>query len=275
MKKVYLSAIFFAFLGMTSFGQLTPRLSLASKTEQKVGFTDISVSYSRPSKLDREIFGGLVPFNEIWRTGANENSTITTSEVLIFGKDTLKAGKYALYTKPAKESWEIYFYATTDNWGTPDKWDETKVVLKVSAKVEAIKSTVETFLISFDNLKNSGATICFSWDKTMVCLPFAVATDSKVKANITKAMAGPSANDMNSAASYYLENKMDLKKALEWSTKACESRPDAYWMFLTKAKIQKELGDKSGMIETAKKGLKIAEEKEDKEYATFFQELIK
>jgi hypothetical protein len=244
------------------------------KIEQKIGFTDVTISYSRPSKNDRDIFGGLVPFDQIWRTGANENSIITTSDVLIFGKDSLKPGKYALFTKPGKDAWEIYFYATTDNWGTPEKWVDANVILKTSAKVETMKSVVETFSIGFENLKNNSAVMCFSWDKTMVCLPFLVTTDAKVKANINKVMAGPSASECNAAANYYLENKLDLNKALEWSTKACVMRPEAYWMFLTKAKIEKELGLKDAMKESITKGIESAKKQDDSEYVTFFEKLL-
>lgn len=268
MKQIL--AIALSFSSFLSFAQLTPRLSPIAKLEQKIGFTDVNIAYSRPNKNNREIFGALVPFDEVWRTGANENTTFTCSDVLIFGKDTLIAGKYSLYTKPGKEMWAVYFYKTTDNWGNPEKWEESLIVLSLTAKAESTVNSLETFLIDFQNLETSSASLVLAWDKVRIAIPFKVATEAKIKANITKTMAGPTASEMNTSANYYFENKMDLKKALEWSTKAVELRPEAYWMYLTKCKIQAELGDKKAAAETAKKGKEIAEKENDSEYAGMF-----
>lgn len=243
-----------------------PKASPLAKIEQKVGLTDIKIEYSRPSKNDREIFGKLVPMDEVWRTGANENTKFTISDLLIFGKDTLKAGTYALYTKPGKDAWDIIFYTDATNWGTPDKWDETKVALRAKAKVNNLSSVTETFSISIENLETESASLNFTWDKTTASVSFTVPTKSKVQANIDKVMAGPSANDYYSAANFYLTEKKDLNKALEWINKAVAMRADAYWMLRTKSLIQAELGDKAGAIETAKKSLEGATKDENKGY---------
>ena len=276
MKQLFTTVILAIGFSSLSNAQLAPQPSPASKLEQKVGVTDLSIQYSRPSKKGRVIFGDVVPFGEVWRTGANENTKFTNSDVVIFGKDSLKPGTYALFTKPTKESWDLIFYTDTDNWGTPEKWDEKKVALKVSAKPTMSKETVETFTISIDGLESvNGATLTLKWDQTAVAFPFAVATDAKVMANINKTMAGPSANDYAEAASYYLENKKDLKKALEWSTKATDMQPEAFWLFRTKSLIQAELGDKKGAIESAKKGLALAEKANYAPYVKMFNESLK
>lgn len=272
MKQILTIAL--SLCGFFASGQLTPRLSPQAKLEQKVGFTDITISYSRPSVNERVIFGDLIPYDEIWRTGANENTIVSISDVLIFGKDTLKTGKYSLYTKPGKDNWTVYFYKTTDNWGTPETWEESNIVLKVDAKVIAQKTSLETFTIDIQNIETKGANLVLAWEKVRIEIPFAVNTDAKIKANITKVMAGPSAADLNNAAKYYYENKMDLKKALEWSTKAVELRPDAYWMYLTKAQIQLELGDKTAALETAKKGRELAEKEKDNGFISSFDKII-
>lgn len=276
MKQVFTTVFLAIGFSTLSNAQLAPQPSPTGKLEQTVGVTDLSIQYSRPSKKGRVIFGDVVPFGEVWRTGANENTKFTNSDVVIFGKDTLKPGTYALFTKPAKESWDLIFYTDTDNWGTPEKWDEKKVALKVSAKPTMLKETVETFTISIDGLESvNGATLTLKWDQTAVAFPFAVATESKVMANISKVMAGPSANDYAEAASYYLENKKDLKKALEWSTKATDMQPEAFWLFRTKSLIQAELGDKKGAIESAKKGLALAEKANYAPYVRMFNESLK
>lgn len=262
-------------LGTTTVdAQIAPQASPLSKLEQRVGLTDIQITYSRPGKKGREIFGDVVPFDQIWRTGANENSKFTCSDAVIIGKDTLKAGTYALFTKPGKDAWEIYFYTETSNWGTPEVWSDAKVALKAKAPVTHTKDVTENFTIAVDGLENNGATLQFSWDKTQVNLPFEVPTDAKVMANIKKTLSGPSANDYNSAALYYYNAKRDLKQALEWSTKACDMRPEAYWMFRTKSLIQAELGDKAGAIKTAQAGLALAEKGKNTDYVKQFNESI-
>ena len=260
MKKI-LSVLFLMNLGFSVNAQIqAPKLSPIATVEQRVGLTDIKIEYSRPSKSNRTVFGEVVPFNEIWRTGANENTKITISDPIIFGKDTLKTGTYAIFTKPTASNWEIIFYSDITNWGTPDEWDENKVVLKVSSPVVVLNDVVETFTIGIDNITTKTANLNFSWDKTRASVPFAVPTDLKMAASIEKVMAGPTASDYHASADFYFKEKKDLKKALEWSTKACELKgDDAFWMLRLKSQIQAELGDYKGAIETAKKSLVAAE----------------
>lgn len=274
MKKTTIIAVLSLAFAGSNFAQLAPQLSPAAKLEQKVGLTDISIQYSRPGKRDRVIFGDVVPYGEIWRTGANENTKITFGDPVVFGKDTLKAGTYALYTKPGKDNWEVIFYSDFSNWGTPEEWDDKKVALKVTAKPVALKDVTETFTIAIDGLDNSGAKLTFTWDKTQVVVPFSVPTDAKVMANIKKVMGGPSANDYFGAAQYYYNSKKDLKQAFEWINKAVEMRPDAYWIVRVKALIQAEMGDKAGAIETAKVALDLATKAENQDYIKMLNESI-
>ncbi|HLP53653.1 MAG TPA: DUF2911 domain-containing protein [Fluviicola sp.] len=274
MKKVSFIAALFLLLAGTTNAQLAPRLSPEAKVEQKVGLTDISVKYSRPGKRDRVIFGDVVPYNEIWRTGANENTVISFSDAVVFGKDTLKAGTYALYTKPTKESWDVIFYSDFSNWGTPEEWSEAKVALRVTAKPTALKESVETFTIAVDAITTNGATLTLTWDKTQVAVPFAVPTDAKVMANIKKTMGGPTANDYFGAAQYYYDNKRDTKQALAWVEKAVEMRPEAYWIVRLKALLQAESGDKKAAIETAKKALEMATKEDNQDYVRMLNKSI-
>lgn len=266
MKKILVLAL--SIVSFTSFSQVqTPRASPLSKVEQKVGLADISISYYRPGKKDRTIFGDVVPFGELWRLGANENTKITCSENLIFGKDTLKAGTYAIFAKPNKDNWEVIFYTETSNWGTPDKFDDKKVALKVIAPVVNTNDVTETFTINFDNIQNASANLQFAWDKTKVNVPFTLNTKDKVLASIKKTIDGPTANDYHAAATYYFQEKLDMKQALEWSTKAVEMRGEtAYWMTRLKSQLQAANGDYKGAIETAKKSMAAAEKDGDQNY---------
>lgn len=239
----------------------TPQPSPAAEVKQTVGLTEVSVSYSRPSKKKREIFGNLVPYNEMWRTGANKNTMITTDRILIFDKDTLQPGTYAIFTKPSVGTWEVYFYTDTENWGTPENWDDSKVVATASAMTTTMNDVTETFTIGFDNLTSKGADLTFTWDKTKASVSFKAATESQVMADIEKVMNGPSANDYYRAANYYLEAGKDMNQALEWVNKSIEmdGGEGKFWVLRRKALIQAELGDYKGAIETAEKSKAGAE----------------
>lgn len=265
MKKILLGLITFLSFSMNAQVQ-TPALSPISKFEQRVGLTDITIQYSRPSKRDRVVFGDVVPFGEIWRLGANENTKITSSDALIFGNDTLKAGTYSIYAKPEKENWTVYIYSETTNWGVPEPWDSKKVVFEWKSQVLQLNDAIETLTISIEKIENNSANLVIMWDKSKIALPFGVNTKDKVLASIKKTMEGPSANDYHRSATFYYQEKIDLKKALEWSTKACDMRPEAYWMLRMKSLLQAENGDFKGAILTAKKSLELAEKDGDGAY---------
>ena len=260
MKKLLVGITLITSTGLMA--QITaPQPSPAAKVQQTVGLTDISIEYSRPSKNDRVIFGELVPMDEVWRTGANKNTIITTSSAVIFGKDTLKAGTYAMFTKPGTQDWSIYFYTSTENWGTPEEWKAENVALEVKAKSMAMNDAVETFTIGFEAITMNDAVLALSWDKTKVAVKFAVPTKAKMNESITKVMAGPSANDYYRAADYKYSEKEDLKQALEWINKSVEMSGGAdapFYVLRKKALLQAELGDKKGAIETAKLSLEGA-----------------
>ena len=240
----------------------TPQPSPAAKTWQTVGLTEVTVEYSRPGKKDRVIFGDLVPYDKMWRTGANKNTMITVSDVLIFGKDSLQAGTYAIFTTPKSgKSWDIYFYSDTENWGTPENWSDDKVALKTTATVSKTTSVTESFTIGIDNVMMDGAELSFTWDKVKASVAFTVPTKEAVVANINSVMSGPSAGDYYKAADFYLSQKMELPKALEYINKALEMRGDnPFWYLRRKALIQAELGDYKNAIETAKLSLAAAKE---------------
>jgi hypothetical protein len=274
MKKLFI-ILALGFTASLSAQVLTPKASPVAKIQQKVGLADIQIDYSRPGVRGRVIFGDLIPFGKMWRLGANENTKITSSEALIFGNDTLKAGTYALFAKPDANSWEFYFYTDATNWGLPDKWDDSKVALKVITPVQTTKDITENLSIQLDNLQNNGAQIVVTWAQTKLVLPFTLNTKAKVLASIDKTMAGPSANDYHQAATYYFNENLDLQKALEWSSKAVELRgPSAYWMTRLKAQLQAANGDYKSAIETAKISMEAAKADGDDAYVSANQKSI-
>ena len=141
----------------------TPQPSPKSTLTQVVGLTNVEIVYSRPSSKGRDVFNNLVPYGKLWRTGANDNTTISFSEDVVIGGKTLPKGKYALYTTPKADNWEVIFYTSTDNWGNPENWDESKVALRTNVKPELLNRNVESFTIGINNLDNNFAHLELSW----------------------------------------------------------------------------------------------------------------
>lgn len=258
MKKL----IYFLALSLSTnaFSQvLTPQPSPAASLQQTVGLTEVSVVYSRPSVRGRDVMGALVPYGELWRTGANQNTIVKFSDAVTFGDQELAAGSYAIYSRPGKDLWEVFFYTDTENWGTPAEWDASKV----AATVEVAPTTggnIESFSIWISNLHNNGATLNMGWADTRVALDFGVPTVAKATASINEALKGePKHRDYYSAAVYYLQEGQDLNQAKAWMEKAIEGKDDAYWYFRQYSLILEGLNDVNGAIEAAKKSLALAE----------------
>jgi len=237
----------------------------------------VTLEYSRPGVKGRTVFGDLVPFGELWRTGANANTKVTFSDDVKIAGQKLKAGSYAIYTKPAKASWEVYFYNDTTNWGTPQKWDDTKVAAKTTVNVAKLSSNIESFTISIDNLKNDSAVINIAWEKTSVAVPFSVPTDKKAVASIEQVMAGASAGDYFSAARYYLEGDKDINKAKTWIDKAVgmTSEKPRFWYLRQQSLIYAKTGAKKEAVSIAKESMMLAEKAGNADYVKMNKDSIK
>lgn len=275
MKK--LSILFcVALVSFAVQGQIsTPAPSPAAKIHQVVGLTDVTVEYSRPSMKGRTIFGDLVPYDKLWRTGANARTKITFSDDVKIGDQSLKAGTYAIFTKPGTTSWEVIFYTDASGGGTPQDWDESKVAAKTTAEVYTMPMDVQTFTMTFDDLNNNGATLGILWEKSYVGVPFTVPTVEKAIASIDNVMAGPSGNDYFAAASYYFQEGKDLGKAKEWIDKAVAMNEEAFWMMRQQSLIYAKMGDKAGAIKAAKKSLEVAEAAGNADYVKMNKDSLK
>lgn len=276
MKKI----TFILFVGLlSSFATAqiqVPQPSPSAKIEQQVGLTNVAVEYSRPGMRGRTIFGGLVPFGERWRTGANNNTTISFDTKVNIGGTELEKGTYAIYTIPKENEWEVIFYEDSKNWGLPQNWEEDKVALRTTAKVQEMPMTMETFTILIDELQSDSAALNFIWENTVATLDFDVPTDERAMASIQRVMNGPSAGDYFAAATYFHDEKKDLEQAYEWIKKAVEmSDEEAFWVVRRKALIEADMGKKKEAIETAKKSLAAAEKAGNKDYVKLNQKSIK
>jgi hypothetical protein len=253
----------------------TPQSSPKATVMQSVGLTDVEINYSRPSARGRAVFGNLVPFGKVWRTGANENTTISFSDDVIIDGKTLTKGKYSLFTIPKIESWEIIFYKTTDNWGNPEEWKEENVALRTMVKPEVLNKSVETLIIAINALDNNFAFLEMSWENSFAAMKFEVPTQRKATANIAKVLSGPVSADYFAAAQFLFQSNGDNVKALEYINKSLDmSKEKPFWYNRLKSLIQAKAGDKKGAVETAKASLAAAEIAKNQDYVKMNKDSI-
>ena len=246
MKKLLLLLIG-AGTAVYSSAQTLPKPSPGAEIEQQIGATEIEISYSRPGAKERTVFGELVPFQKLWRFGANSATTITTEHALTFAEGELKAGTYSVFAIPNDDIWVIIF--NTDTKASTDEYTKEKDALRVKAKSTENPFT-ETFTLGFDNIKEESASLVILWEKTKVELPFTLNTKENSIANIKAAVEkGEDLNSVyNNAANYYYGSLKDNKTALEYVNKSVALGEDYRNLFL-QARILYDLGEKDKAIE--------------------------
>lgn len=251
----------------------TPAPSPAQTLKQAFALSEITIDYSRPSVKGRTIFGDVVSFGKVWRTGANGSTKITFGEdVKVEGND-VKAGTYAIYSVPDKDSWEIMLYKDLTLGGDVASYKKEDEVLRFKVKPTGLSSNVETFTINVADVTPSKANIEIQWEKTRVAFTVVADIDTKIMKNIENTVIKDN-KPYFSAASYYYENDKDMKQALEWVDKAVANNPKAYWIVLLKAKIQVKLKDNKGANATATQALALAKEDQDDAYVKMAEKII-
>jgi hypothetical protein len=276
MKKLLLFTVALTFSFLVKAQIETPQPSPFTKIEQKVGLTDVTLEYSRPSMKGREVFGNLVPFGKLWRAGANKNTIVSFSDDVLVDGQSLKAGSYAIFLTPSEKSWEVVFYSDTENWGTPGTWDDTKVAAKTTVETINLPMAIETFTIGIDDLTDNSAYLGIMWEDTYAAVKFDVPTDKVVSAAIDKTMSGPSAGDYYASAVYYMNADKDLDQAKMWMDKAMAMSEDpAYWQLRQQSLLYAKMGDKKNAIATAKKSLEKAKEKNNPDYVKMNMDSLK
>ena len=251
----------------------TPAPSTAQTVKQAFGLGDITLDYSRPSAKGRVIFGDVVPFGKMWRTGANAATKITFSDDVTVEGKALKAGTYAIYTIPNKASWEVILYSDLTMGGNTSNYKAENEVLRVVVTPTTLSKSVETFTINLSDVTATSTTLEFVWEKTSVPVKITTEIDSKVMKNIEATMAVDS-RPYFQAANYYYENNKDLNQALIWVNKAIEQNPKAFWMTMLKARIELKLNDKKAAIATAEKTVALATEAKNDDYVKMGNDLI-
>jgi tetratricopeptide (TPR) repeat protein len=252
----------------------TPAPSPSQTVKQAFGLAELSIEYSRPSVKGRVIYGDLVPYGKIWRTGANAATKITFAEDIKVEGNPIAAGTYALYTIPDKEMWEIIFYKDLTLGGNVADYKATDEVLRVKVKSSKLNDKVETFTINVADINPTSAKIELNWDNTRVAFGISTDIDAKIMKNIETVMAPADKRPYYQAANYYYENDKDLKQALDWSKKAMENDPKAYWVALLNGKILLKMKDAKGAMAAAEKVIALAKEDKDDDFVKRGEKLL-
>lgn len=274
MKLFALLAAFAVALTSLSAQELKlPALSPTSTITQEFSTSKIEIVYSRPSMRGRKIFGDLVPFGSVWRTGANAATKITFGEEVEIGGTKVPAGSYSFYTVPGSSEWEVIINKNTGNWGAMG-YDTKDDVVRLKVKASSTPQKMETFTMWIGNITFSSCTIELGWENTMISVPVKANNQERLAANIEKAINNPNI-PYQQAATYYFETNQNLDKALEYATKAADKNPKAYWLYMLKARIAAKLGNKSVATEAANKTIEVAKGTPgEAEYTKAAQELI-
>ncbi len=264
----FLALIFLLSASTTAHAQIkTPALSPLAKITQEVGVTEVNIEYSRPSARGRKIYGDLLPYGEMWRTGANAATKITFKDKVNIHGSALDAGSYALYTVPGEKEWAVIFYKNTKFWGTPGKdYDGNDEALRFTVTPTTLPAHVETFTISLDNLGSAKFDINLDWERTRVTIPVELNTDEKVMADIKKTLEGPDGRTFYSAAQYYFQENKDLNEALAFCNTAIEKSGEKFWMLRLKAQILAKMGRYKDAITVAERSSEIATKEGNADY---------
>lgn len=266
MKKFFLHT-FALLLTVSAFAQIkTPAASPSCELEQAVGLTEIEVEYSRPSIKGRTIFAedGLVPFGKTWRTGANAATKITIGADATVGGVEVEAGSYAVLTIPTATEWTFMLYPyESRSWSS---YQEKEATATFTAQTNSMGISVESFLISTDNLTNNSVNLVFAWENTAVLVPVSFEIHETIMANIKSVIAGPSVSDYYAAANYLYDSETDMEAALEYIQKATAGDSPRFWMLRKEALILAKLDRKQEAIKAATRSLEAAKEAGNDDY---------
>lgn len=272
MRKLLLTAVACISLFIADAQLRTPAPSPTQTIKQDFGLGSIELSYSRPGIKGRKVFGDLVPYGKVWRTGANQATTISFADDVTIGGKPVKAGKYGLLTIPDKRNWTIVISKQLDVT-SPAQYKQDQDVVRVEAKTMDMDDAMETFTMQFANIKPTSCDLHIMWDKTAVSFPITTDVDTKVMAQIDQLMNKDN-HPYFGAAMYYMDNGKDLNQALVWFDKAVELQPNAFFIHHQRANALAKLGKKAEARAAAEKSKALAIEQKNDDYVRLNDKLL-
>ena len=268
MKKIILSLTTAAFIllgtEITQAQAKFPQASSTSTITQGLGIKNITLSYQRPNIKGRKVFGGLVPYNEVWRTGANTIPAITFQEDVTIEGNIVPAGTYGLFTIPTPSEWTIILSKNAKQWGAY-QYKQEDDFLRFKVKPQTIANKVETFTIAFDDVTTNSTNVSLTWENTRVGFSIKVDQSKEIISSIDQAMQGDK-KPYFPAAQYYFNNNLDINKAAQWIKLADEGNTEAAHIKYWKSRILAKAGDKAGAKKAAQEGIEMAKKLNNGEY---------
>lgn len=272
MKKFIVGLTLLTFLTSLHAQSLkVPASSTTQNVKQEFGLGTIELSYSRPNMKGRNIFGDLVPYGAVWRTGANSATTITFTDEVTIGNRKISPGKYGLLTIPGASEWTIIISKQTDVT-SPAAYQQNMDVVRLNVPVVSLPFAIESFMILFEKVKSSELELMILWDQTMVSIPIKAEIDGKIMSQIDLLMNNDSKPYFN-AAMYYIDNGKDLNKAVVWLEEATKQTPNAYWVWYQKARCLSMIGKKAEAKTASTKSLELAKAAKNPDYVTLNEKL--
>jgi tetratricopeptide (TPR) repeat protein len=258
------------FVSVMSTAQITkPSLSPKIVTQQQVGLANFTLEYGQPNKQGRAIFGALIPYNKLWRTGANASTKITIDSDVTFAGNAIPAGTYGLYSIPTKGEWTIILSKNSKLWGAGN-YNELEDFIRFKVPSIALEDTLETFTIHFENFNTNGGDLVIAWENTKVRIPVYVDSDkaifAEIEAKITNATGEITAATYFDAAQFYYLKNVQLNKAVTWFDKAIEMRPSAFWYVYYRGELALQLNDTKTAKAYATRCLEAAKKSTSSDY---------
>lgn len=277
MRKTYLlvATMLLACLSYKSYAQV-PRIPEASSTQtiiQDFGLGKITITYSRPNVKDRKTFGGIIPWGEVWRTGANAATTITFTEKVLVEGNSVPAGTYSLFSIPEKNEWTIILNKVVKQWGAYS-YKQSEDFVRFKIKPLRVSEKRETFTMAFANSTTKATDLYLVWDHTAAAIHLETDDDAKITANIDELMKGDRKPYYFNAIQYYYENNKDVDKALGWVYEAEKIDPKGPWYKLWESRLLLRKGNKAGAIAAAEAGVALAKASKDDEYERLNKEAL-
>ena len=250
-----------------------PQTSTTQTIKQNFALSSIEITYSRPGIKDRKIFGGLVPFETIWRTGANDANVLSFGDTVFINGTKISPGKYGLVSIPHEKSWTLII---TKQLNVTDSasYKKDQDVIRVEAKTKELGESLETFTMQFANIRNGSCDLQLMWDKTAASLPITTNIDEVMKAQINELLKKDTRPYYNSAM-YYMNNNLDLNQALAWFDKALQIEPELLRNHYQRARLLSKMGRKEEAKAAAKKGIELAKAQKNDDFVKLNETLLK
>ncbi len=255
-RRLFLPVLFLLVTATAAVAQVEyPRLSPRATVEQQVGLTEVTIRYNRPSMRGRAIWGQLVPYGQVWRTGANEATTIEISDDVTVNGQKLAKGIYSIHSIPGPEEWTLIFNSAAQQWGSYN-YDAAKDVVRLQVRPIASDHAHELLTFAFPRVTEDAAEVHLAWDRLMVPFNIEVATEAKVLASIRSQLGWGA---LYQAANWAFQNEVEGADAMQWVDQSIAMR-ETWQNLQLKARLLAAAGNRREAVTLGERAIRLAAE---------------